>query len=140
MLQIVSTPIRPSLSLMRSIEEDKKNGLDGHNPWNEAAKKLEEETLQTAYGVERIEELPFNYVGYRMQKGEEHEAEIYKKHYGLLKDIAQQTKQYLQEYILYDTFYRIAIFVHGTRKFERSICIGNLAKPSKNIGLKNNNF
>jgi len=70
------------------IEEDKKNGLDGHNPWNEAAKKLEEETL-TAYGVERIDELPFNYVGYRMQKGEEHEAEIYKKHYSLLKDIAQ---------------------------------------------------
>lgn len=69
------------------ITEDKKNGLDGHNPWNEAAKKLEEETLRE-YGVDSIHQLPFNYAGYRMQKGEEHEAKIYEKHYNILNTIA----------------------------------------------------
>ena len=71
------------------IAEDKKNGLDGHNPWNLAAKRLEKETLKK-YGVDSISQLPFNYVGYRMQKGEEHEAEILEKHYGILNDIAKQ--------------------------------------------------
>lgn len=69
------------------IAEDKKNGLDGHNPWNEAAKKLEQETLEK-YGVDSISQLPFNYAGYRMQKGEEHEAKIYEKHYNILNKIA----------------------------------------------------
>ncbi len=69
------------------IAADKKNGLDGHNPWNKAAKKLEQETLKK-YGVDSIHKLPFNYAGYRMQKGEEHEAKIYEKHYNILNDIA----------------------------------------------------
>jgi ABC-2 type transport system permease protein len=69
------------------IAEDKKNGLDGHNPWNKAAKKLEQETLQK-YKVDSISQLPFNYAGYRMQKGEEHEAKIYEKHYNILNEIA----------------------------------------------------
>jgi ABC-2 type transport system permease protein len=72
------------------INEDKKHGLDGHNPWNQAAKKLEYETLKQ-YGVDSIHKLPFNYVGYRMQKGEEHEAKIYEQNYAALKKIA--TKQ-----------------------------------------------
>jgi ABC-2 type transport system permease protein len=77
-----------------AVVEDKKNGLDGHNPWNEAAQKLELETLEE-YGVEKISELPFNYSGYRMQKGEEHEAQIYKKHYDILNEIAiKQNKVY----------------------------------------------
>ncbi len=70
-----------------SVSNDKKNGLDGHNPWNKAAKKLEKETLKK-YGVDSIHKLPFNYAGYRMQKGEEHEAKIYEKHYKTLKNIA----------------------------------------------------
>ncbi|WP_299106767.1 DUF3526 domain-containing protein [uncultured Tenacibaculum sp.] len=71
------------------IASDKKNGLDGHNPWNKAAKELEEKTLKE-YGVDSISQLPFNYAGYRMQKGEEHEAKIYEKHYAILNDIAIQ--------------------------------------------------
>ena len=71
------------------IAEDRKNGLDGHNPWNEAAKKLERETLRE-YGVDSINQLPFNYAGYRMQKGEEHEAKIYEKHYTVLNEIAEK--------------------------------------------------
>jgi len=71
------------------IEKDKKNGVDGHNPWNKAAKQLEEETLKK-YGVDDISQLPFNYAGYRMQKGEEHEAKVYEKHYSILNKIAEK--------------------------------------------------
>lgn len=67
-----------------NISKDRKEGLDGHNPWNEAAKELEKKTLQE-YGVDSLSQLPFNYDAYRMQKGEEHEAEIYFKHYNYLK-------------------------------------------------------
>lgn len=80
----------PSKSeFITSIEEDKKNGLDGHNPWNEAAKQLKEETLEK-YGVDSVNQLPFNYDAYRMQKGEEHEAKTYEKHYDELNVIAQK--------------------------------------------------
>ena len=70
------------------IAEDRKNGLDGHNPWNKAAQKLEQETLKK-YGVDSINQLPFNYAGFRMQKGEEHEAKVYEKHYDILNEVAK---------------------------------------------------
>jgi len=67
-----------------SVAEAKKEGLDGHDPWSEAAKQFERETLEK-YGVDSVHQLPFNFAGYRMQKGEEHEAEVYFKHYEQLK-------------------------------------------------------
>ena len=76
------------------IENAKKQGLDGHNPWNQAAKDFERETLEK-YGVDSLSQLPFNFDGYRMQKGEEHEAEVYFKHYASLKETYhRQTKVY----------------------------------------------
>lgn len=78
----------------RAVAVDKSKGLNGHDPWSEEAKKLEAETL-AAYKVEKVEDLPFNFDGYLMQKGEEHEAEIYFKHYELLKEQYQnQSKVY----------------------------------------------
>lgn len=77
-----------------AIEKEKKEGLDGHNPWSEAAKQLEKETL-AKYNVDSLHQLPFNYDGYRMQKGEEHESEIYRKHYQKLRQqFADQAKTY----------------------------------------------
>ncbi|AKA36267.1 ABC transporter permease [Flagellimonas lutaonensis] len=68
-----------------NILKDKKEGLDGHNPWSKEAKLLEEKVLKE-YGVDSLHQLPFNFDGYRMQKGEEHQAEVYFKHYNYLKD------------------------------------------------------
>ncbi|MEM8509734.1 MAG: DUF3526 domain-containing protein [Bacteroidota bacterium] len=73
-----------------NVLQDKKEGLDGHNPWSKEAKLLEQKVLQE-YGVDSLHQLPFNFDGYRMQKSEEHEAEVYLKHYNHLKD--QYTKQ-----------------------------------------------
>ncbi len=77
-----------------SVLKDKKAGLDGHNPWSKESKLLEKKVLEE-YGVDSLHQLPFNFDGYRMQKGEEHEAEIYLKHYNHLKDqYIQQSKVY----------------------------------------------
>lgn len=75
-----------------AVAEDKKKGLDGHDPWSEASKKLEQETLQ-AYEVSKLEDLPFNFDAFRMQKGEEHEAAIYFKHNEKLKEVHQKQTQ-----------------------------------------------
>ena len=77
-----------------NVLKDKKEGLDGHNPWSKEAKLLEEEVL-LKYNVDSLHQLPFNFDAYRMQKGEEHEAEVYFKHYNHLKDqFSRQTKVY----------------------------------------------
>jgi ABC-2 type transport system permease protein len=51
---------------------------------------LEQQVL-AEHGVDSLHKLPFNFDAYRMQKGEEHEAEIYAKHYKYLKE--QYSKQ-----------------------------------------------
>ncbi|WP_299534674.1 DUF3526 domain-containing protein [Ulvibacterium sp.] len=77
-----------------NVLKDKKEGLDGHNPWSKEAKLLQEKVL-TEYGVDSLHKLPFNFDGYRMQKSEEHEAEIYFKHYNYLKEqFVQQSHVY----------------------------------------------
>lgn len=82
------------LEFEEQIAQAKSSGLNGHEPWSDAAKKLEEETLKQ-YGVDSISQLPFNWDGFLMQKGEEHEAQIYFEHYDLLKKTnAKQSQVY----------------------------------------------
>ncbi|WP_411029640.1 ABC transporter permease [Spongiimicrobium sp. 3-5] len=77
-----------------NVIKNKKEGLDGHNPWSKEAKLLEEEVLKE-YGVDSLQQLPFNFDAYRMQKGEEHEAEVYFKHYNYLREqFVQQSTVY----------------------------------------------
>jgi len=76
------------------VSKDKKEGLDGHNPWSKEAKLLEEQVLKE-HGVDSLHKLPFNFDGYRMQKGEEHQAQVYFKHYKFLKEqFVNQSKVY----------------------------------------------
>lgn len=79
-------PYPTSEEFAAKILEDKRNGLDGHNPWNEVAKNFEKEVLRE-FGVDSIHKLPFNFAAYRTQKSEEHQAEIYAKHYNELKEL-----------------------------------------------------
>ncbi|MCL6273492.1 DUF3526 domain-containing protein [Muricauda sp. 2012CJ35-5] len=77
-----------------NITKDQQNGLDGHDPWNKQARELEQQVLKE-HGVDSLEQLPFNFDAYRMQKGEEHTAEIYFKHYNYLKtQFEEQTGLY----------------------------------------------
>mgnify|MGYP001792670098 FL=1 len=77
-----------------NVLKDRREGVDGHNPWSKEAKLLEVRVLQE-YGVDSLHQLPFNFDAYRMQKGEEHEAEVYLKHYNHLKNqYSKQTQVY----------------------------------------------
>jgi ABC-2 type transport system permease protein len=85
-------PTRQEFDAM--VLKDKQNGLDGHNPWSKEAKLLEQEVLRE-YNVDSLHKLPFNFAAYRTQKGEEHEAEVYFKHYKYLREqYNQQTNIY----------------------------------------------
>jgi len=82
------------------VNDDKKRGLNGHEPWSEEAKALEKAVL-VEYKVDSVQQLPFNFDGYLMQKGEEHDAEIYYKHYALLRQqFENQTNVYRLSAIL----------------------------------------
>ncbi|MEQ6123669.1 DUF3526 domain-containing protein [Pseudotenacibaculum sp. MALMAid0570] len=77
-----------------SISEEKKLGLDGHNPWNKESRLLQEKVLKE-YNVDNIKDLPFNFYAYRMQKSEEYQAKIYANHYNKLKNqFKKQAKVY----------------------------------------------
>ncbi|TXN35827.1 DUF3526 domain-containing protein [Flagellimonas hymeniacidonis] len=78
-----------------NILKDKQEGLDGHDPWNKQAKLLEQKVLKE-YNVDSLHQLPFNFDAYRMQKGEEHDAEVYFKQYKYLKSQFEgQTNVYI---------------------------------------------
>ncbi|MEO9513978.1 MAG: DUF3526 domain-containing protein [Flavobacteriaceae bacterium] len=96
-----------------NVLQDKKEGLDGHNPWSKEAQLLEEQVLQE-YGVDSLHQLPFNFDAYRMQKGEEHQAEVYFKHYNHLKD------QYIQQAGIYKSLASISPYL-PTRFLSMSI-------------------
>ncbi|WP_420601317.1 ABC transporter permease [Flagellimonas sp.] len=77
-----------------NVLKDKLEGLDGHDPWSKQSKQLEKQVLEE-YEVDSLHQLPFNFDAYRMQKGEEHEAEVYFKHYKYLKNqFIEQSKVY----------------------------------------------
>ena len=87
-------PYPSAQEFAEAVKKDKEKGLDGHNPWSEEAQELEREVL-AEYGVDSLIQLPFNFDGYIMQKGEEHQAEVYFKHYNYLKtQYGKQTQVY----------------------------------------------
>lgn len=75
-----------------AIKEDLKNGVDGHDATAVFTKKLEKETLKK-YGVDSIQNLPFNWDGFIMQKGEEHETYVFQKHKSKLLNLYQRQRQ-----------------------------------------------
>jgi ABC-2 type transport system permease protein len=75
-------PVEFQMAIKKEIEE----GVDGHNPFNEVSQKFEKEIL-AKYGVDSVSQLPFNYWGLIMQKGEEHETGVYARHLQNLQDI-----------------------------------------------------
>lgn len=80
------------ISYNAAIKADLKNGVDGHDAADVFTKKLEEETLKK-YGVDSVQFLPFNWDGFIMQKGEEHQTYVFQKHKSELLDIYRQQRQ-----------------------------------------------
>jgi ABC-2 type transport system permease protein len=79
----ISTSVSPQLStaeFQSGIEEDVKNGMDGHNPQDRRVHDLLEKTLK-AYGVSRIKDLPVNFSGIALQAAEEYGNQVFDRHY-----------------------------------------------------------
>lgn len=93
-------PYPTQVEFEKEVTADIRKGLNGHEPWSAAAQELEKKTL-AEYGVDSVQQLPFNWDGFIMQKGEEHDAEIYFAHYAKLKDtFDQQSAVYRQAAVL----------------------------------------
>lgn len=75
-------------SFQAAIAEDKRDGIDGHNPTGERAAELERQLLEE-YNVDSVDELPIDFSGVALQADEEHGAIVYDRHYGALHDILQ---------------------------------------------------
>lgn len=76
-------PNASSAEFWGAVDNDLKEGIDGHDPANkrtEAAKKQ----LLVQYGVARVEDLPINFSGWSLQQGEEYGNKVYDKRYGEL--------------------------------------------------------
>ncbi|MEM1219758.1 MAG: DUF3526 domain-containing protein [Bacteroidota bacterium] len=78
-----------------AMKEDRSQGLDGHNPADERAQKLEE-TILKEYGVDSLSQLPINFDGIVMQEDEEYGNQVWDKHFGNLRMIFEQQKRSYQ--------------------------------------------
>lgn len=82
-----STYRLPSIREFKAkIEEDITNGPDGQTPRSLRMAKLEKSYLKK-YGVDSIQQLPFNFEGVRLQAGEEYGNQVYDLHLEGLYDI-----------------------------------------------------
>ena len=84
--QTIGTGIYPSISKLdfeKDIEEDLSKEGDSHNPDDVHYAAFKAETLQE-YGVETVDDLPFNYSGYVMAEGERITSNLFNKHFDKL--------------------------------------------------------
>ncbi len=74
-----------------AMDEDRKKGLDGHNPQDTRRQALERTILET-YGVSSRDELPINLGGVLAQADEDYGAQVWDEHFGALEE--HQRRQY----------------------------------------------
>jgi ABC-2 type transport system permease protein len=74
-------PTPSAFEFTNGIQNALDNGLDGHDPYDDRHKAYEREVL-ARYGVEKIEDLPVNFAGLSLQKGEEWGNEVFDHFYG----------------------------------------------------------
>ncbi|MGO3109531.1 MAG: ABC transporter permease [Sphingobacterium sp.] len=78
-----------------AMQEDRSKGLDGHNPTDKRADAFKQQIL-AKYKADKVEDLPINYDGLRMQADEEYGNDVWDKHFGNNYDILQKQKQVYQ--------------------------------------------
>jgi len=74
-----------------AMKEERSQGIDGHNPYDERVLELENQVL-AEYGVDSLSQLPINFDGLRMQADEEFGNQVWNKHFGGLRSILSQQK------------------------------------------------
>jgi ABC-2 type transport system permease protein len=76
-------PVPQMSALLAAIAADKASGLEGHDDSGQRAQTLLNETLER-YGVNRVEDLPIDFDGVRLQADEEYSDRVVDKHYAAL--------------------------------------------------------
>lgn len=84
-----STKAEFDAAMRRTLAE----GVDGHDMKDERARIFREQVL-AEHGVQREEDLPFNFHGLTMKKGEEHGMEVFRKTYGELLSVYSRQNRY----------------------------------------------
>ncbi|HEY7698169.1 MAG TPA: DUF3526 domain-containing protein [Vicinamibacteria bacterium] len=80
----IARAVHPSPSAFAftdGIQKALDSGLDGRQPYDERHKAFEKEVL-AKYGVDKVENLPVNFAGLSLQKGEEWGNEVFDHFYG----------------------------------------------------------
>jgi ABC-2 type transport system permease protein len=67
-------PLPDTNTVAEMYREARAGGVDGHVP--SSARELEKQVMEE-YGVDTLEDLPFNFAGYRLQAGEEYDTKAY---------------------------------------------------------------
>ncbi len=75
------TPSAPAFEA--AVTDEAKNGASGHDPADERLAALKAQTLKT-YGVDTVEDLPFNFDGVALEFGEKNSTDTYNRHYDAL--------------------------------------------------------
>lgn len=91
--QIYKLPTRQQFS--EGMKNDRKKGLDGHNPEEEKLAALKDSVLKH-YQVSTVEELPINFDGVMMQADEEIGNVVWDKHFGDLYQVISKQKTFAQ--------------------------------------------
>lgn len=86
-------PAPSKAKFLAAIQADVLNEGDSHNP-NDLHYKELKDSLLTAYGVESVSQLPFNYSGFVMAEGEKISARLYNDHFGRLLAIYDQQNRF----------------------------------------------
>ena len=76
-------PLPTRVEFQNNMEDDRSQGIDGHNPSDKRKEELLRETL-AQYGVSSLSDLPINFRGVLMQADEEYGNSIWDKHFGAL--------------------------------------------------------
>lgn len=82
------SPLLTKIELEERISNDKKNGIDGHNPTSDRSKQFKD-SLITAYKVTSLDSLPVNLDGLMMQADEEYNNLVFDKHVGDIRQLIQ---------------------------------------------------
>ena len=82
-------PLPSAYQFRMTVEDEIKNGVNGHNPRDKRLKAFEKAIL-AKYNVDSISKLPINYEGEVMKYGENYSSQIYNKHFKNIEKIMDE--------------------------------------------------
>ena len=88
-------PLPTRVEFQKEMDNDRSQGIDGHNPSNKRKNELVQKTL-AQYRVNNLEELPVNFRGILMQADEEYGNKVWDTHFGALYIQLQKQKNIYQ--------------------------------------------